>query len=63
MNKEQKNLLARAVEISAFAQFGAIGWEAYKDNSWIYFSISLVFLLYMILAAYVILGIKSKEGE
>ncbi|MBE0471189.1 MAG: hypothetical protein IBX55_16975 [Methyloprofundus sp.] len=61
MNKEQKLFLARVVEISAFAIFGAVGYSAYQENNWLELFLSSMLFFLMVLVVYNILSIDVKE--
>lgn len=61
MNKEQKHFLARVVEISAFGQFGAIGYTAYLENNWFSVALSLSLLSMLLISAYAILGLDIRK--
>lgn len=62
MNHDQKHFLARVVEISAFGQFGAVGYTAFKESNWIAFSITGACLVLLLVIAYAILSISVIEG-
>lgn len=62
MNKEQKMFLARAVEITAFGQFGALGYPAYQNGDWMFLAVTSVALLILLLVGYAILSINT-EGD
>ncbi len=63
MNKDQKHFLARAVEITAFGQFAALGYPAFMREDWASFFISCIVVLILLLAAYVILSIKTGGSK
>ncbi|MGE4545973.1 MAG: hypothetical protein AB7D06_17935 [Pedobacter sp.] len=63
MNKEQKTFLARAVEITAFGQFGAFGYPAFQNGDWFGFIVACLLLLMLLVSVYGILSINTGGAK
>ncbi|CAN8140386.1 conserved hypothetical protein [uncultured Thiomicrorhabdus sp.] len=62
MNQEQKSFVARAIEISAFGQFGAVGYTAFQESNWLVLVVSGLCLVFFLVIAYTVLSIDTVDG-